>query len=928
MSVTSPKAPRATAWKRKFIDSFQNDAAIEPVPLPRSATPPSPKGTTPANQQQASPLLKGSASLKQKASPLPKGTTLANQQQASPLLKGSASLKQKASPSPKGTTPANQQQAVPLLKGSVSPKEKATSASKGTTLPKQRSSLAAGERLSFKLAPQAQPCRASAVTSASASSAAAVAADSGAGSPAGATGSVFAKTGKFSSPGAGKSGLTSSPGAGKSAPTSSPDAGKPSPTSSPKATQLSAAAKFDSAKRGTDASLRQTQSGPFSQAGATEPVAAQGSDKAKVTTAAAAAAQPAVVSSLSIPSEVPSVAAAVNVIAPSATHPSKLPAKFRISLTDTAAASQSDLPDSASVCARVYSPQAEAATQLPQAGLGSIKGKTVAQVEGSAKGSVEVEEERLADAAPLPEDEGPAVPLPPLPTAASAAAEQAAASAVSLAAAAAPAAAAVAAQAPPLPAAAGGAASAAPAAADQAAPAAFPSASHPSAEQAQQPDPPSLQLPPTLGLAAKRDTGATAMHRVPAPVHGQPGPSDPRLARKRQREESRSDMLQQASMPRKISPSLLPEGLPSRLLPQLPGQLLGVTKPGQPAARSSSSSQQSQRDPDRDERTPTGTTVESDSAAATHSASLAAASLTQGRAVSGAALPGSDPPEPSNPAGPAPTQSHPWGMAEPSRPPPLPWRNAKLGPSPPPSWGSAGPAPLLPRPWGHPRGNPPPPFGPVGNAGLLHHSHRNSSYSRPGSASKSSRWDVSTPKQGSPAPTPSRPLSAPTGLPPQPGLPIHAAAAAAVPSYGSNRRGAVAYPAQQQQGSAAVSGPFSPQFGSGNSQQAASEQGAAEWHVRNPEVSHDCQAKVVQLRYRWGKSHGEDSAVKGLLSMKARVWSAKRMGRLASESGILSCLVMRHDRTTVPALASLHFSLACLALNFNQAFQPASAFAL
>ena len=116
MSVTSPKAPRATAWKRKFIDSFQNDAAIEPVPLPRSATPPSPKGTTPANHQQA----------------------------------------------------------LPLLKGSVSPKEKATSASKGTTLPKQRSSLAAGERLSFKVAPQAQPCRASAVTSASASSAAAV----------------------------------------------------------------------------------------------------------------------------------------------------------------------------------------------------------------------------------------------------------------------------------------------------------------------------------------------------------------------------------------------------------------------------------------------------------------------------------------------------------------------------------------------------------------------------------------------------------------------------------------------------------------------------------------------------------------------------------------------------------------------------------
>jgi len=320
------------------------------------------------------------------------------------------------------------------------------------------------------------------------------------------------------------------------------------------------------------------------------------------------------------------------------------------------------------------------------------------------------------------------------------------------------------------------------------------------------------------------------MHRVPAPVHGQPGPSDPRLARKRQREESRNDTLQQTSMPRKTSPSLPSGGLPSRLLPQLPGQLLGVTKPGQPAARSSPSSQQSQRGPGRD----------------------------------------------------------PWG-----------------------------------KPWGNP-----PPSGHVGNTGLLHHSHMNSSYSRPSNSSKSTRWDVSTPKQGS-----SRALSAPTGIPlpsPQPDLPTPTAAAAVVPSHGSDRTRAVAYSAHQQHNFAATSGPFSPQFGSGNSQQAASEQGAAKWHVRNPEVSDECQTQVVQLRYRWGKSHGEDSGVKGVLSLKARMWSAKRMGRLASESGNPSCLVLCHDRTTepVPALASLHFSLACLALNFYQVFQPASAFAL
>ncbi|KAL0043274.1 hypothetical protein WJX79_000069 [Trebouxia sp. C0005] len=136
-------------------------------------------------------------------------------------------------------------------------------------------------------------------------------------------------------------------------------------------------------------------------------------------------------------------------VAPPARHPSKLPAKFTISLADTADANQSDLPDGGSVSARVYSPQSEAATQLPQAVLGSIKGQTVAQAEGSVKGSMES-------------------------------------------------------------------------------------------------DPPSSYPPPTLGLAAKRDTGPTAKHGAPAPLHdsaaGQPGPSDPRLARKRQREDSRSDM--------------------------------------------------------------------------------------------------------------------------------------------------------------------------------------------------------------------------------------------------------------------------------------------------------------------------------------------------------------------------------------------------
>ena len=340
---------------------------------------------------------------------------------------------------------------------------------------------------------------------------------------------------------------------------------------------------------------------------------------------------------------VPSLTAAAELVAPSGTHPSKLPAKFRISLTDTAAASESDLPDSGSGIATVYSPQAEAETQLPQAVLGSVKGKTLAQAEASAKGSMEVEGEMLADATPLPQDEGRDVPLPPLPAAASAAAEQAAVSAVSQAAA--PAAAA--AQAPPLPsAAAAGAASAAPTAAERGAPAAFPSVSHPSAAQARQSDLPSSQLPPTSWMAAKQDTGPSAKHRAPAPLQisaaGQPGPSDPRLARKRQRQESRNDWLQQTSVPRKTSPPLQPGSLPSPFLSKLPGQLLGVTKPGQPAARSASSSQQSQRGPDRDEQTPTGNTVELDSPAATHRGSSAAAKLSQGRAVSGAALPGSD----------------------------------------------------------------------------------------------------------------------------------------------------------------------------------------------------------------------------------------------------------------------------------------------
>ena len=890
-SVADPEAPHATPVKRKFIDSFHSDSAPKPVPLPKSATSPlpkgttpanhqqalpllkgstplkqkaspSPKGTTPANQQQTSPLLKASTSLKQKASPLPKGTTPANQQQASPLLKSSTSLKQKASPSPKGTTPANHQQASPLLKGSASPKQRAGSASKGTTLPKPSSlgaQPAAGERVSFKLNPQAQMRRASAETSASAFGAAAADPDSGAGSPAGATGSLLAKLGKSASLCAGRSALTYSPEGGKSALTSSPDAGKSSPTSSPQATQLNAAARSDSANQGTVASENQTQYDRLSQAGVTEP------DKAKVTTAGAA--QPAAVSGLSTSPEVPSVE-------PSATHLFKLPAKFRISLTDTAAASESDLPDSGSVTARGYSPQAEAETQLPQAVLGSIQGKTVAQAEGSAKGSMKVEEEQLADAPPLPEDEGPEVPLPPLPSAASAAAEQAAASAVSQAAAPA-------------------SEAAAPTAAEQAAPAALPSASHPPAAKSPQSDPSSSHLPPTLGMAAKQDTGPTAVHRAPAPVHvpaGQPGPSDPRLARKRQREESRNDMLQQTSMPRKTSSLLPPGGLPSCLSPQLPGQLLGVTNPGQPAARSASSSQQSQRGPDRDEQTPTGNTVASDSPAATHRVSLAAANLSQGRAVSGAALPGSDPPGPSNPAGPAPTRAHPWGMAEPPPPPPLAWGGARLSPCPPPCWGSAGPAPPPGRPWGHPWGNSPP-SDPVDNAGLLHKSYKTNPHSRPGTTSKSSRWNISTPKQGSPAPLPSRPLSAPTGLPlppPQPDLPSPAAAAAAVPSHSSERIGAVAYPGQQQQSSAATSGPFSPQIGSGNFQPAAAEQDAAEWHVPNPEVSDECQAKVVQLRYRWGKSDGEDSGVKGVLNVKARTWSAKRLGRLASESGIPS----------------------------------------
>ncbi|KAL0041127.1 hypothetical protein WJX77_005756 [Trebouxia sp. C0004] len=828
-SVASPEPPCATPLKRKFIDSFQSDTATEPVPLPKSATTLSPKDTMPANQQQASPLLKDSAS----------------------------------------------------------PKLRVASASKGTSLPKQHSSVgaqtAAGERLSIKLTRQAQMRRASAATSASASSAAAAvaaASDAGARSPAGVTGSVFTKPGKASSPDAGKSALTSTPQAAK----------------------FNTPAKPGSAKRETDASQNRTRSDPISQAGATEPVAARDSDEAKATEAAAA--QPAAVSGLSTSSVVPSLAAAAELAEPSGTRPSKLPAKFTLNLTDTAGASESDLADGGSVTARGYPPQAEAETQLPQAVLGSVTGKTLPQAEGSAKGSVEVEGKILA----LPQDEGQEVTLPPLPTAASAAAEQAAASAVSQAAA--PAAAA-AAQATPLPsAAAEGAASAAPTRAEQAAPAAFPSASHPAAAQARQPDLLSSQLPAISWTAAKQDSGPAAKHRAPAALHvsaaGQPGPSDPRLAKKRQREESRNDMLQQASMSRKTSPSLQPGSLPFPFSPQLPGQLLGVTKPGQPAARSSSSSQQSHRGPDRDEQTPSGNTVESDSPAATRSASPAAAKLSQGRAVSGAALPGSDgthgsgspqgssgpalpigiagpaSPGPSNPAGPAPTQAHPWGMAEPPPPPPLRWGGARMGPRPPPFWGSAAPAPPPRSPWGHPRGKTPP-SGPVGNAGLPHHSYRTNSHSRPGRASKSSRWGVSIPKQGSP----SRPLSVSTGLPPPPPHPDPSnPTAAVVPSDGSNRIGAVAYPAQQQQSCAVTSGLFFPHFGSGNAQQAASEQDADNWFVPNPEASDECQAKVLQLRYRWGRSNGEDSGVKGVLNVKARKWSARRMGRLAFASGI------------------------------------------
>jgi hypothetical protein len=902
LSVAGPEAPRATPSKRKFIDSFQSDAATEPVPLPKSGT-----------------------------SPLPKGSTPANQQQALPLLKGSTSLKQKASPSPKDTTPANQQQASPLLKGSTSPKQRAASGSKGTTLPKQHTSVgaqpAAGERLSFKLTPQAQIRRASAVTSASASGAAAAAPDSGAGSPAGVSGSVLAKLGKPSSPGAGNSALTSTPQAAK----------------------LKTATKPDSAKRGMNAYQNRIHPDPTSQARTTEPVAPQDSDKAKVT--AAAAAQPAAVSGLSTSPVLPSLAAATELVAPFGTRPSKLPARFRVNLTDTAAASGSDRPDGGTVTAILYSPRAEAETQ---AVLGSVKGKALAQAEGSVKGSMEVEGVILAEAPPLPQDAGQEVPLlPPLPTAASAAAEQAAASAVSQTAAAA--------QAPPLPsAAAERAASSATTAAEQAAPAAFPSVSRTSAAKAVQSDPPASQLPAISWWAAKQDTGLVAKHRAPAPLHvsaaGQPGPSDPRLARKRQREESRNDMLQQTSMPRKTSPSLQPGSLPSPFSPQLSGQLQGMTKPGQPAARSSSSSQQSKRGPDKDEQTPTGKTVESDSPAATHSASPAAAHLSQGRDVSGATLPGSDgthasgspegssgpvlpigiagpaPPGPSNPAGPAPTQTHPWGMAEPPPPPPLHWGGARLGPRPPHSWGSAGPAPPPRRPWGQTWGNTPP-SGPVGNAGLLHHSYRNNSHSRPGSASKSSRWDVSTPKHGLPAPTPLRPLSDFTGLPPpppQPDLPTPDIAAAAAPSDGSECIWAAAYPAQQQQSSAATSGALSPQFGSGISQQAASEQDADDWFVPNPEESDECQVKVVQLRYRWGKSNDKKSKVEGVMNVKARMWSAKRMGRLASELGIPSHPVLHHGRTTVPAVASLcRFSISCSCLFvFNLVSSCSSGFRL
>lgn len=107
---------------------------------------------------------------------------------------------------------------------------------------------------------------------------------------------------------------------------------------------------------------------------------------------------------------------------------------------------------------------------------------------------------------------------------------------------------------------------------------------------------------------------------------------------------------------------------------------------------------------------------------------------------------------------------------------------------------------------------------------------------------------------------------------------------------------------------------------------------ADDWFVPNPEESDECQVKVVQLRYRWGKSNGKKSKVEGVMNVKARMWSAKRMGRLASELGIPSHPVLHHGRTTVPAVASLcRFSISCSCLfvfNLYQAVHQASDCAL
>lgn len=695
-------------------------------------------------------MPKDTTCTKDKASPPSQGIALPNAQLTSPLSKGKSS------------------------KGKVSPKQKAASPPKGTALPARRSpdgSLPAGEKLSFRLTPQAQLRRASA----------AAAADSGKGSPDGILGSGLVQPG-----------TTSSPGMAKPA----------EPSSSPPAELSGTAPTSDRGDLDHFPTAAQAPSGTHPQAGLATPENAP--KHGSISLSATLLESRSVPTSGQLPAK-PELTphteetATEPVVTPQP-GPARLPNKFRFNLTGSTGMFDAPLLDRVSAGASLGPVQAETD---PSGGSVAVKGTAV----GKAKGSQDAEGQTGAEAPPLPPlpppEEEQDEPAPPLPPTASAAAEQAASAATHEHSDAAEQAAELDPSQAPKP--------------QRTLPMPLPQQAPSSATRketiSKHREPTAAPVSVPVGLEPNRPIKQAA---APAPTAAGPGPIDPRLLRKRQREEVQSGMPCPSSGPGRAPPGSWASAEPGNLrVAIVPPQLHE-----QPAA------------------------------------------------------------------GPVPTLTHPWAMAgSPSAPTP-PWAGAGPAPSHTFPEDNSRPAYPPPPPWRNPTSPPPPAWG---SAGLLHPSSSRGyrPKTRPASTTRSNRWDVITPKQGFlvPAP-PSLPLSHPEPHPHQQSQ--GAAAAASGQSHGSTHRSS-GHSSAQQQSLSSPSAPLSPQSGGSNPQQAASHQsqGAGAWWVPNPDVSDGCRVSTVRLGYRWGRDgRGSKSHVGGELEVDARVWSAERMGRQLSNSGL------------------------------------------